>query len=201
MPSAEADLPADMDYDDPAQNLHIHLKAGEQVLNGAQAQMFVRFRSGYALADVGRMDAQKVFLSALARQIQQNLSTAQLLEMVGRSFGKVQTDMGLRDCIACVKALREVKLSSMHMATLPGATARTNGEGGAWYYILNRAATEQVLSDTMGAMGTFDPSGVFTNAANSSFEAIYRADAAQYRINDYTAEDALDGNVHIQRLS
>ncbi len=201
MGGVHINVPADMDYDDPTQNLHIHLKAGEQVLNGEMAQMFVRFRSGYALADVGRMDAQKLFLSALAKQAQENLTATQTIQLVGRCFGKVKTNMGLGDCIECVKHLRQVKLSDMHMTTLPGSSARTGGNSGAWYYILNRDATAQLLSRTMGATAAFDPQGVFTDAKKSAFDAIYRASADSCHVHDYTAQGALEGELTVRRIS
>src|SRR5699024_11040122 len=37
-------VPIDMDYDDETQELHIHLKAGQQHLNSDQAEQLVRFR-------------------------------------------------------------------------------------------------------------------------------------------------------------
>lgn len=37
------DVPIDMNYDDTSQNLHIHLKAGEQKLDGDKAEQLVRF--------------------------------------------------------------------------------------------------------------------------------------------------------------
>lgn len=195
-------IPADMDYDDPAQNLHIHLKAGAQVLDGRMAQMFVRFRSGYAEADVGRMDAQKLFLSSLARDAKENLTLAQTVNLVTHCFGKVKTDMGLGDCIRCAKALRQVDLSEMHMATLPGASARTGGNSGAWYYILNREAASKMLSDMMGTnAAAFDPSEAFNDKKKSTFDRIYRADGATCQIKDYTAEDTLEGEVSIRRIS
>ena len=46
------DVPVDMDYEDPYQDLYIHLKAGEQHLNGEEALQVMRFRSGYAMADL-----------------------------------------------------------------------------------------------------------------------------------------------------
>ena len=195
-------VPADMNYDDPEQNLHIHLKAGEQVLNGDQAQMFVRFRSGYALADVGRMDAQKLFLSSLAKGAKQNLSVTDTVNLVCRCFSKIKTDMGLSDCIRCAKALRRVELSDMHMTTLPGASARTGGASGAWYYILNRDATAQLLSERMqGSPDAFDPNEVFTNSKKAAFDEIYRASADTCRSSDYTAEGTLDGKLKIRRVS
>ncbi|AGC69101.1 cell envelope-like transcriptional attenuator [Thermoclostridium stercorarium subsp. stercorarium DSM 8532] len=40
-------VPVYMHYEDPVQNLYIHLEPGYQLLNGAQAEGFVRFRQGY----------------------------------------------------------------------------------------------------------------------------------------------------------
>lgn len=58
----EFDVPLDMYYDDPAQDLHIDLSAGLQELNGEQAMELVRFRSGYENADIGRISVQRDFL-------------------------------------------------------------------------------------------------------------------------------------------
>lgn len=63
------DVPRNMNYDDPYQNLHIHIQAGEQVLNGEQAVGFCRYRSGYAEGDLGRVKAQQMFMKALIRQV------------------------------------------------------------------------------------------------------------------------------------
>ena len=193
-------VPIDMDYDDPDQNLHIHIKAGEQVLDGQTAQSFVRYRSGYALADVGRMDAQKLFLSALAKQAKESLSVAQTVSLVCGSFGKIKTDMTLNDCIACAKQLRSISLSNWYMATLPGASARTGGNSGAWYYVLNRDATASLVARTMGADGPFDPNGVFNDEGRASFDRIYRAPASSVALHEYTAQGALDGEIAVRRV-
>jgi len=65
----DVDLPFDMDYDDPYQGLSIHLDAGRQHLDGAEAEKFVRYRSGYVRGDLGRLDAQKIFMSALFKKL------------------------------------------------------------------------------------------------------------------------------------
>lgn len=194
-------IPQDMDYDDPEQGLHIHLKAGEQVLDGDTAKMFVRFRSGYAMADVGRMDAQKLFLSALARQVKENLTIPQMITLIGQCFGKVKTNMSLRECIGCIKEMWKVDLSSLHMTTLPGGTARMQGKSGAWYYILNREATVALLERDVGLTGEFDPGRVFEGTGKPSFETIYQAPASAYTAHSYTAQEALDGDIHIKRIS
>ena len=62
------DVPMDMDYDDPDQNLFIHLRAGEQHLTGEQLMWVVRFRSGYANADIGRTEVQRAVLKTAMKQ-------------------------------------------------------------------------------------------------------------------------------------
>ena len=60
-----------LDYDDNWGNLHIHLKPGEQVLNGTQAMGFVRYRQskdGDAESDFVRIGRQQVFLCAVRKK-------------------------------------------------------------------------------------------------------------------------------------
>ena len=62
------DVPCDMDYEDSSQNLYIHVKAGYQLLDGETAMGVVRFRSGYANGDLGRVEMQQKFLAFFLRQ-------------------------------------------------------------------------------------------------------------------------------------
>jgi len=61
-------VPVDMDYDDIAAKLHIHLKRGRQRLNGEQAEGFLRFRYD-ALGDIGRAQRQQTYIRALAARL------------------------------------------------------------------------------------------------------------------------------------
>ena len=62
------DVPQDMYYWDPAQDLAIELAAGPQHLTGEQAIGVVRYRSGYVTADIGRIETQQDFLKSVADQ-------------------------------------------------------------------------------------------------------------------------------------
>ncbi len=64
----EFDVPLDMYYEDPAQDLHIAIPAGRQRLNGEDAMGLVRFRSGYENADIGRINVQRDFIRAAIDQ-------------------------------------------------------------------------------------------------------------------------------------
>ena len=63
------DVPMDMDYEDPVQDLKIHLKKGKQRLNGERAEMYMRFRSGYTKGDVDRLSAQQELYQALSKKL------------------------------------------------------------------------------------------------------------------------------------
>ncbi|MDR1247379.1 MAG: LCP family protein [Clostridiales Family XIII bacterium] len=64
------DIPQNLDYEDPRDKppLSIHLKQGLQTLNGENAVKFLRFRKGYADADLGRIRAQQAFMQSAFRQ-------------------------------------------------------------------------------------------------------------------------------------
>lgn len=65
------DVPRNMYYVDPTQNLTINIKKGTQKLNGSQAMQVVRFRdgpNGYANGDLGRIETQQGFLKAVVQQ-------------------------------------------------------------------------------------------------------------------------------------
>ena len=64
-------VPRDMDYDDPSQDLHIHIASGYQLLNGENAVKVLRFRvgnnnSGYY--DLDRIATQQDFLRSIGAQ-------------------------------------------------------------------------------------------------------------------------------------
>ena len=74
------EVPVDMNYDDPTQNLHIHFSKGMQYLNGEDALKVLRWRqnnepnSGYPNGDIGRIQTQQDFLITVAKQMLSTLS-------------------------------------------------------------------------------------------------------------------------------
>ena len=68
MGGIDFDVPVDMDYDDPGQDLSIHVQKGYQHLNGYQTMGVFRFRNTYANGDIGRIDVQHQLLKAMTSQ-------------------------------------------------------------------------------------------------------------------------------------
>lgn len=78
------DVPQDMYYEDPYQDLVIDLKEGRQRLRGKDALAFVRWRDD-GKGDLGRIERQQVFLQALGKKAthlwpHQALATAFVLQ-------------------------------------------------------------------------------------------------------------------------
>ncbi len=65
------DVPQPLHYEDPWQDLYIHIEPGYQLLDGYNAMGLCRYRSGYINGDIGRINMQHDFLKACAKQFTQ----------------------------------------------------------------------------------------------------------------------------------
>lgn len=142
------EVPFDMNYDDPAQNLHIHLKAGMQHLDGQAAHDFVRFRKGnvgtkgYAMGDLGRIAAQQEFMTAL---IEQKL-TPQYLTKINELYSTIQkyvrTNYTTLDLAKHFSIIKNIDVSKIQMHQLPGVAQNIDGIS---YYVYNEADTAELV--------------------------------------------------------
>lgn len=189
----DMDLPSDMTYDDPAQSLHIELKQGRQHLDGALAEQFVRFRSGYLEADLGRMDAQKLFLAAFMDTVKAQMSLPVAVRIIRALYGEVETDLTFLECCALASVLLTADLSGVTLTTLAGEAVRT--QAGTWYYVLSRRAAEETLSELFGGSG-FDPDRVFTNPDSAAIRRIYEK---EYKPQYYRADEIRRDGLQIER--
>ncbi len=120
------DVPINMNYDDPVQDLHIHLKKGYQKLNAQQAMGVVRFRhnndgTGYPGQDIGRVETQRKFLAALVKQTITVSNVTKVTELIGILNEYVTTNMPLETMIYFATAAIGMDLdASLASATLPG---------------------------------------------------------------------------------
>ena len=96
------DVPYNMDYDDPTQDLHIHYTKGQHHLNGQQAMEVVRFRhnnDGSGYTDVGRAEMQRQVLVALAKKVVSWNSLTKVQEFVEIFQEYVKTDLSTTDML------------------------------------------------------------------------------------------------------
>ncbi|MBQ3560186.1 MAG: LCP family protein, partial [Agathobacter sp.] len=133
------DVPRNMHYDDPYQDLHIHIDKGLQTLNGKDAIGFVRFRSDYAEGDLGRVKAQQMFIEALAKQVATPATVTKLPQLTDIVLDNMRTDLTYGELVWFVKEAVSVDMSTnLHMFTLPGIaeTVKPNGSYQALSYYL-----------------------------------------------------------------
>lgn len=144
------DVPINMDYDDPYQDLHIHFQKGMQHLDGQQAMEVVRFRhnndgTGYGTEDIGRIGTQQAFLKAVA----QKLLEAENVPAMAEVFLKyVKTDLTLGNLVWLGnEALNMGGMDAVSFHTLPG-----DGTGfykGASVYVLDADAMLELVNSAL----------------------------------------------------
>ncbi|HWQ50954.1 MAG TPA: LCP family protein [Terriglobales bacterium] len=127
-------VPFDMDYEDPDQDLYIHLKAGQQTLNGKDAEGFVRFRYGYADMDFGRMNAQKMFLAALAKTVTKPTNIAKVPGLIDTVFKNMKTDLTASDMLSYATKALKIPLENVRIFSLPSESWYYDGESGLTAY-------------------------------------------------------------------
>lgn len=175
----EINVPFDMKYSDPYQDLYIDLKAGIQVLDGKNATDFIRFRSDYADGDLGRIDAQKQFMSSLFRKVMNEMNAVQALTLAKGVLPMLETDITVDDAAYFAGKFFSAKDRELTMLTAPGFQLhKTNPE--AWYYVLSKEGTLEAINtyfnvyDNKIAESIFDPSMILCKEDDDDFLRIYK---------------------------
>lgn len=95
-------VPFNMNYDDPAQDLHIHQSAGTRLLNGRDAMEVIRYRqdnNGKKIYDDGRIQIQQDFLKAVAQKCLQPQIVLKIPELAQIFMENVVTDLPLNNIV------------------------------------------------------------------------------------------------------
>ena len=146
-------VPIDMDYDDPTQDLHIHLKAGEQLLDGAKAEQLVRFRHNndyttypkeYGDNDLGRMRTQREFMQETAKQLLQAKNIFKIKSLIDIAFESIKTNLDLNVIKDYVAYAVDFDTANIQSGALPGVPEKCNG---IWIYTANKAETEKLVKE------------------------------------------------------
>lgn len=143
------DVPINMNYDDPVQDLHIHLKKGMQHLDGDKAEQFVRFRknndgTGYAMGDIERMQAQSKFIQATIDEVMQLVNVFKLNDLV-KSFKKiVKTNYSLNEMLTYAPYIFSVDRDKMVTHQLCGEAKYI---GIVSYFVPDSAGNKKLIAE------------------------------------------------------
>ena len=146
-------VPIDMDYDDSSQDLYIHLKAGEQLIDGAKAEQLLRFRhnndgstypSKYGQQDLGRMRTQREFITETLRQTLQVKNIFKLKEIIDIMAENVKTNMEIQNLKSYVPKAVEFDVNNLKTGVIPGESEMCNGVS---IYVADPEGTEEVINE------------------------------------------------------
>lgn len=112
------DVEKDMDWDDYAGNLHIHLKKGLQTLNGEDANGYVRFR--HTDSDQARAARQQKFIGAAIKQVLKPANLLKVPELIRIGFQTVQTNLPLTVALRYAPAVSALKPDTINSYTVDG---------------------------------------------------------------------------------
>ena len=128
MGGIDFDVPVDMDYDDPGQDLSIHVQKGYQHLNGYQAMGVFRFRNTYANGDIGRIDVQHQLLKAMTSQFLKLHNIPNLNKLIDIYEKDVTTNLSAGNVMFYVKEFLKLDESAISFETIPANyTGTKNG--------------------------------------------------------------------------
>ncbi len=148
-----------MVYDDPAQDLHINIPAGEQQLDGEQIVHLLRFRKGnydnktksrpqYVNGDIGRIEMQQNFLKALVDQKLDATLILKLPAIFKEISSGIKTNFTVGDVIKYAQYLTDFKSTGINTISLPGHGS--GDEYDASYWICDLDATRDIIENDFG---------------------------------------------------
>ena len=146
----EIDVPFDMKYDDPYQNLHISLNKGRQILDGEKAEQYLRYRKGnktgegYEDGDLGRIKAQQQFLKEF---IKQKLKLKYLFKADDIFFvikDNVTTNIEIGDVNYYFDCIKKIDVNKVDFYTLPGHPEYIDNQ---YYYIYDEEKTKEMINN------------------------------------------------------
>ncbi len=196
-------VPQRMEYYDPEQDLYINLYEGYQTLDGKKAEQFVRYRYGYANGDIGRGNAQKLFMTAFIKKLQSSISIAnvgKVTELANIVYECVDTDLSVNDLVFFGKNFlgltggEMVDLENINMFTLPGGAFYYDLS----YYSLNRETTIDVINKYFNIYdfdisASFDTDRIFVNEDSTNSVNMYELPMSELDTDIFNAGEMDQG--------
>ena len=146
-------VPIDMDYDDPTQDLHIHLSQGIQKIDGKKAEQLLRFRHNndgtsypveYGDNDYGRMRTQREFISETLKQTLVIKNIFKSKEILDTVFNNIETNMEIKELLPYIPDAVEFDINSIISNQLPGESKKLNN---LWFFVYDKKETKNLVRE------------------------------------------------------
>ena len=179
----EVTLARDLVYRDDESGELVTLAKGKRVLSGKDSAAFVRYRVGYVNADLGRIDAQKLFVSAFLQKFCGGVSFRSLSSILMTLHESAVTNMSvpyaLRIGLQFVSSYRKTEIWYL---TLPGEPCMYRQIS---YFIANRASASEAVQSYLcfsHRESDFDPKQQLVLDSSPKISEIYRRNSVSYRV-------------------
>ena len=137
----EFNVPIDMKYDDPTQDLHIDLKKGLQIIDGTEAEWLLRFRhnndgtsypASYGDNDTGRMRTQREFITEILKQTIDVKNVFKVKSLAEAIYNNVETSMEKDEIYAYITCAMNFDTDNFKTYAFPGESKKCNG---LWFFV------------------------------------------------------------------
>jgi LCP family protein required for cell wall assembly len=144
------DVPCDLIYDDPDQDLHINIKKGLRTLTGKQVEGLLRFRHPnkwtaevkkyYDGSDLKRIERQQDFMGEMMRQKLSLQYLPKVGDIISTVYSNIETDLPLSEMLKLANGVTGFSSEKFHAEMLPGKAQTIDGLS---YYVLDQEETLQ----------------------------------------------------------
>jgi LCP family protein required for cell wall assembly len=125
------------------------LEAGEQTLTGEQAEWFVRFRHGYDDGDIGRVQAQRIFMAAAFSKAF-DMGTIETYKALKNIYDNqwIATNLSLDDISRLCDLMSVLDMNNVNVYMVPGEGANYYPSYGGYQSVwsIHKRATIELLN-------------------------------------------------------
>lgn len=145
----EVEVPFTMKYDDPTQDLHINIPKGTQVLDGKNAEGFVRFRHnndmtvGYAMGDLDRTEVQQTFIKRFIATVLDPKNIGKIPDLINIANENTQTNVTVREALRYVTDIGKIDVENIYSTTAPGVAKTIDGLS---YFLLDKEEARTIIA-------------------------------------------------------
>lgn len=147
------EVPMNMDYDDPTQDLHIHLKKGIQKIDGEKAEQLLRFRHNndgtsypaeYGDNDFGRMKTQRAFITETIKQTISLKNIFKCKTIIETIFANIETNLDVGILKPYIPTAIEFQMDNIISKQLPGISEKCND---LWFFVHDEVKTKELVKE------------------------------------------------------
>jgi len=193
-----------MNYDDPTQDLHIHLNKGMQEINGEKAEQLLRFRKNndnttypaeYGGDDYGRMRTQREFMIETAKQTIQAKNILKVKDIIDIVYEYVETNISIATIKDYVPYAVNIDINAIQSAVLPGGSygPTTTPAYPYWFFIADKKETAELIDELYAT----DEEVEQENEAEDNEDDVTEKDTTKELATEISKTDASDIKIEL----